>query len=293
MSPSTELLGHLATGTLSAVVGAGILLLVTWDRQVSIAAAEYRMRRAERQSEELLRAALQVSDAVTPRAIGAGSSDDHVIGELLAVDHVEACCTGHGDEPCSPDSGIVPPFCCPYCPDQPTPDCCDSHDICNDGEPCNPVEHALPCCVRCPAWTHVLSDEPHHDDEDAPADDTDRAGVWRVLLGLASDLVDRVHDWLPNLLQQWRERNDVGSGEQATEPGEALRQVLAASGYELDEPEPVRIVRTNRYRDPGMTGAYPLVKVVGDKAAGRHRAAPEPEMPAVNAAIPAQRTEGE
>jgi hypothetical protein len=141
MSPSTELLGHLATGTLSAVVGAGILLVVTWDRQVGIARAEYRMNRAERQSEELLRAAMAVSDAVQPRAIEA--ADNSVTGELLAVDHVEV-------------------------------------------------------------------------DEDAPAEDTDRTGMWRVLLGLASDLVDRAHDWLPNLLQQWRERNDIGSGEQAT-----------------------------------------------------------------------------
>jgi hypothetical protein len=109
-----------------------------------------------------------------------------------------------------------------------------------------------------------------------------------VLLGLASDLVDRVHDWLPNLLQQWRERNDIGSGD-------GIGEVLAASGYELDapEPEPVRIVRNNRYRDPGMTGQFPLVKVVGDKAAGRHRKRPEPEMPAINASIPTQRTEGE
>lgn len=211
MSPSTELLGHLATGTLSAVVGAGILLVVTWDRQVGIARAEYRMNRAERQSEELLRAALQVSDAVQPRAIGAGPADDHMTGELLAVDGVDT-------------------------------------------------------------------------EADAPAEDTDRAGVWRVLLGLASDLVDRVHDWLPNLLRQWRERDDIGSGD-------GIGEVLAASGYELDapEPEPVRIVRLNRYRDPGMTGQFPYVKVAG---AARH-AAPEPEMPAINAIIPAQRDGGD
>ena len=136
---------------------------------------------------------------------------------------------------------------------------------------------------------------------DAPAEDTDRKDLWRVLLGLASDLVDRVHDWLPNLLRERRERDQVGDGR-------ALAEVLAASGYELDEetdeefeaavnraeaePEPVRIVRVNRYRDPGMTGQFPLVKVVGDKAAGRHRLRPEPEMPAVNP-VPKQRDGGD
>jgi len=222
MSPTMTILTYIAVAAIFLFVGIGADQLVTWDRQVSIAAAEYRMNRAERQSEELLRAALQVSDAVQPRAIGAGSTDDHVTGELLAVDHVEV-------------------------------------------------------------------------DEDAPADDTDRTGMWRVLLGLVSDLVDRVHDWLPNLLRQWRERNDIGAGD-------GIGEVLAASGYELDEEtdeefeaavnraeaqawaEPVRIVRVNRYRDPGETGQFPYVKVAG----AAHHAAPEPEMPAINP-IPKQR----
>lgn len=69
---------------------------------------------------------------------------------------------------------------------------------------------------------------------DAPHEDTDRAGMWRVLLGLASELVDRVHDWLPGLLRQRAERDKVGSGEQAADPARPLREVLAASGYELD-----------------------------------------------------------
>lgn len=39
---------------------------------------------------------------------------------------------------------------CP-CPDCTPEPCCASHDICNDGEPCNPVDHALLCCADCPA----------------------------------------------------------------------------------------------------------------------------------------------
>lgn len=54
-----------------------------------------------------------------------------------------------------------------------------------------------------------------------------------------------------------------------------------------DTAEPVQIVRVNRrYRDPGMTGQFPYVKVAG---VARH-AAPEPEMPAINSAVPTQRT---
>jgi hypothetical protein len=90
----------------------------------------------------------------------------------------------------------------------------------------------------------------------------------------------------------WRRRRDerylIGSGEQATSV-DPFAELLAH--VEAVEPEPVSIVRVNhRYRRPSDTGLFPLVKVVGDKAAGRHRQAPEPEMPAVNAAIPAQRT---
>lgn len=69
-----------------------------------------------------------------------------------------------------------------------------------------------------------LTDEPEvlalsdrsHADEQADHADTDRRGMWRVLLGLASDLVDRAHDWLPGLLRQRAERDKFGSGEQAT-----------------------------------------------------------------------------
>lgn len=91
----------------------------------------------------------------------------------------------------------------------------------------------------------------------------------------------------------WRRRRDerylIGSGEQATDV-DPFAELLAH--VEAVEPEPVSIVRVNhRYRRPGDTGLFPLVKVVGDKAAGRHRA--EPEMPAINATVPAQRTGGE
>jgi hypothetical protein len=90
------------------------------------------------------------------------------------------CCTAHGDEPCAQDSGLVPPYCCDDCP-----------DLTPEPEPL------------------ALSDRSHADGQ-ADHTDTDRRGMWRVLLGLASDLVDRAHDWLPNLLAQWRERNDSG-----------------------------------------------------------------------------------
>lgn len=42
----------------------------------------------------------------------------------------------------------------------------------------------------------AIADQPHHDDEDAPADDTDRPGLRLVLLALVWDLTDRAHDWL-------------------------------------------------------------------------------------------------
>jgi hypothetical protein len=61
------------------------------------------------------------------------------------------CCTGHGDEPCGEDSGLVPPYCCGDCPDQTAP------------------------VVR------ALSDEPHYDDEDAPSDDTERRYLWLLV----------------------------------------------------------------------------------------------------------------
>lgn len=99
-------------------------------------------------------------------------------------------------------------------------------------------------------------------------------------------------EWTVGKAQQvraaWRRRRDerhmVGSGEQATDV-DPFAELLAAEPE--PQPEPVTIVHVNhRYRKPGDTGMFPLVKVVGDKRAGRHRA--EPEMPAIN--VPAQRT---
>lgn len=153
----------------------------------------------------------------------------------------------------------------------------------------------------------ALSDRP-------AADDDERDGHIGYLLALAVAYVvlapvafvrgqaGALGAWLRDRVIAWKarraERHQIGSGEQATsddpfaellahaerDPAEGIRQVLAASGIELDEdePEPVRIA--HRYRDPGMTGQFPLVKVVGDKPAGRHR-----EMPIV---IPAQREGG-
>lgn len=152
----------------------------------------------------------------------------------------------------------------------------------------------------------ALSDRSHAD-EQADHTDTDRAGMWRVLLGLASDLALRVWHfptalgngfarWVDETVEYLRDRFKTNAQrdaeyrqvlDDAIEVDEdfeaAVRQAEAAA---VVEPEPVRIVRVNRYRDPGMTGQFPYVKVAG---APRH-AAPEPEMPAINATIPAQRT---
>lgn len=206
MSPTTELIGHLATGTLSAVVGGGIVLLVTWDRQVGIARAEYRMNRAERQSEELLRAAMAVSDAVQPRAIEA-APDDHVTGELVAVDGVDT-------------------------------------------------------------------------EADAPAGDTDRAGMWRVLLGLARELADRAWRWLARGVGysiEWAAyllKSDKQREAEFTETYqlalEQARDAEYAGRRRCDEEAPVNPSYKSRHVHPDFaTGAWP----------------------AINAAIPTQRTD--
>jgi hypothetical protein len=120
---------------------------------------------------------------------------------------------------------------------------------------------------------------PASDDPDAPAEDTDRPGLWLVLAAIPAALWQRVRDWFRSLGAARRERHLIGSGEQATDR-DPFAELLAHV-----EQQPVTIVhRDHRYRDPGMTGAFPLVKVVGDKAAGRHRA---------DVVIPEQRTGGE
>jgi hypothetical protein len=117
------------------------------------------------------------------------------------------------------------------------------------------------------------------DDPDAPAEDTDRPGLWLVLAAIPAVLWQRVRDVFRSLGAARRERHLIGSGEQAT-ADDPFAELLSHV-----EAEPVTIVhRSHRYRDPGMTGAFPLVKVVGDKAAGRHRA---------DVVIPEQRTGGE
>ncbi|HEY1394982.1 hypothetical protein [Roseateles sp.] len=95
----------------------------------------------------------------------------------------------------------------------------------------------------------ALSDRSHAD-EQADHTDTDRAGMWRVLAGLARDTFDAAARgvgaavvWPVNAVRRaaasWRRRRDerylIGSGEQAVDPSQPLREVLAASGYELDE----------------------------------------------------------
>jgi hypothetical protein len=147
--------------------------------------------------------------------------------------------------------------------------------------------HAGPDVTECKPL--ALSDRSHAD-EQADHTDTDRPRWWAtvaafVVLAPAAFLAGQ----FKALAAWWRRRRDerylIGSGEQATDV-DPFAELLAH--VEAVEPEPVSIVRVNhRYRRPGDTGLFPLVKVVGDKAAGRHRA--EPEMPAINATVPAQR----
>lgn len=198
------------------------------------------------------------------------------------------CCTAHGDEPCAQDSGLVPPYCCDDCPDR----------------------------------TPALSDRPAAD-EDEVGDEQPGATLMRPVLtvarwvGYALALVDTVVEWV----RQWaigvkhdlRERFKSNAQREAEDRVEAEfwarvnQPALTAEPVEAeadedrwaedsaitdgpDTAEPVTIVRVNRrYRDPGMTGQFPYVKVAG---AARH-AAPEPEMPAINATVPAQRDGGE
>ena len=90
--------------------------------------------------------------------------------------------------------------------------CCDGHM----SEECNGYgELSEACCEQCPDWDwtpqpnplfRAISDEPEHDDEDAPADDTDRPGLRLVLLALAWDLTDRAHDWLSVLIDDVLDR---------------------------------------------------------------------------------------
>lgn len=152
----------------------------------------------------------------------------------------------------------------------------------------------------------ALSDRPAADEDEVGDEQPGEAAssIPSRLKAWATDVLDRVHDWLPNLVQQWRERNDVGSGEQAVavDRFEQFRiddsprgrcqprtdaEIRAELAELTAEPEPVRI--EHRYRPAGETGQFPYVKVAG---APRH-AAPEPEMPAINQTIPAQRTDGD
>lgn len=144
----------------------------------------------------------------------------------------------------------------------------------------------------------ALSDRPHAD-EQADHTDTDRRGMWRVLLGLASDLVDRVHDWLPGLLQQWRERNDVGSGEQATteDPFAELLAHVEAKPLVLDIADEAELDAQRaewvEVNEP-YTGRR-LLDVHADRDLNYLSRHVKPGFetgifPAINAKVPAQRT---
>lgn len=210
------------------------------------------------------------------------NADPHVTGELVAVAvGPDRCCDGHDTDECN-GYGDLSEACCERCPDWDW----------------TPQSNPLP----------ALADEPHHDDEDAPSDDDVHADGfpwwgWLLMPLVIAAVAVLLPFWVLWLAGEWTvgkfqaaragwrrrrdERHMVGSGEQATDT-DPFAEMLATP-----EPEPVTIVRVNHhYRDPGMTGQFPLVKVVGDKAAGRHRRA-EPEMPAINATIPAQRTGGD
>lgn len=145
----------------------------------------------------------------------------HVDGEVLRVEH--------------PTSEIVRPTLADLAEEvalvQATT-CCDGHM----SEECNGYgELSEACCEQCPDWDwtpqpnplfRAISDEPEHDDEDAPADDTDRPGLHLVLLAVPVALWDRLAEWWQSLWAARHERHMVGSGEQAT-AGDPFAELLA------------------------------------------------------------------
>jgi hypothetical protein len=222
-------------------------------------------------------------------------ADEHVTGEILAVESAERCCTAHGDEPCAQDSGFVPPYCCGDCPD------------------------------RMPALSAQS-----HEDEQAANEDTDRPGMWvGIVVGtlwfpfawliyklgpVVEAAYERLADAVGEMRQSWQTRNEVGTGEPVADPFERFRiddnprgrsdelphrmgpieeaevrrladshrkvmdahpltdEEIAAEVAELTG-EPVDVVIERRQGHRYLpTGAYPLVRVTGAEG-GRHRKA--------------------
>lgn len=170
-----------------------------------------------------------------------------------------ACCDDHGNEPCDPHAGFVLP-CCGDCPDWPLflaldppagadevglaqalsdePEHDDEHKpTCPDLYYCPTVDEVESGChggfdVCCYApelhrpMTEAELDDPAWNKLIPPADDTDRPGLWLVLLAIPVALWDRAREWWRSLWAARRERHMVGSGEQATD-GDPFAELLA------------------------------------------------------------------
>lgn len=247
-----------AVGTVTGVIGAAAMYiparLARYDARSYVALAEEKLTECEARD-----AAYEQARTLQPfwsfDAPELTAAPEHE-GEVLHVEHAT------GELP------IVAEPCCELYSD----------------ELFNPASCPVPACGAFPdPQPAALSDRPAEDDDEV-GEEQPGESWFDGLVRVWHRLLDAMHraatgPVLPLWLVRWwqslgasrRERHMVGSGEQATDR-DPFAELLAHV-----EQQPVTIVhRDHRYRDPGMTGQYPLVKVVGDKAAGRHRA----EVPA-------------
>lgn len=98
------------------------------------------MSREQRREEALDAIRATIEDWAAWRGILMAHSLDTLAERLfkLRPGHCPYDCSNCHDDECP----------CSNCTPEP---CCVSHNVCNDGEPCNPVDHALLCCADCPA----------------------------------------------------------------------------------------------------------------------------------------------
>lgn len=225
-------LAVIATSTLTGVIGAAAMYV-----PARLALRDARTYRDE--ADRTFGAAESLADEVERTrnlpwhyaAIEAAPEDKPVIGEVLHVEPHET-----GEHPVvEPESEHKPN--CPdlfYCPTVGGVEsgCHGGFDVCCSAPELHlPVtEEAFNAGVAALAeevgLAQALSDQPEHDDDDAPADDTDRPGLYLVLLAIPVALWDRLREWWQSLWAARRERHMVGSGEQATD-GDPFAELLA------------------------------------------------------------------
>lgn len=192
------------------------------------------------------------------------------VGLAQALDNGR-CCIGHGDEPCGEDSGLVPPYCCDDCPDR-TPALSDrlaEDDEVGDEQPGETWFAALArIWSRLRDWwqdevlARLKSDEQLAREFDARIDDA----PW-VLYDEDELRAQGVSELELKMLREGYV--SLPYDEAADAEARALEvEAWRAANPVTPEPQPQR----HGYRRPGETGQYPHVQVVGDKAAGRHRA---------------------